>query len=56
MDIGQRDNANLMIKTLCKSQLYDREFCAENHGAFSALHHGLEVGIKSSVLGGFGCH
>lgn len=53
---GQRDDANLMIKTLCKSQLYDREFCAENHGAFSALHHGLEVGIKSSVLGGFGCH
>lgn len=50
---GQRDIANLMIKTLCKSQLYDRELSAENHGAFSSLHHGVEVGIKSNVLGGF---
>ena len=45
---GRREIANLMIKTLCKSQLY-RELSAANHGAFSALHHGTEVGIKSGV-------
>ena len=47
---GQRDIANLMIKTLCKSQLYDRELSAENHGAFSSLHHGIEVGIKKQCF------